>query len=66
MAGAQRELATLARSALPMSMGVERVAYGGHYLSDVAFGALLNWFLLLAAAMLMRIRLPDRGPPGPH
>jgi membrane-associated phospholipid phosphatase len=47
-------------------MGVERVAYGGHYLSDVAFGALLNWFLLLAAAMLMRIRLPDRGPPGPH
>jgi lipid A 4'-phosphatase len=37
-------------------MGVERVAYGGHYLSDVAFGALINWFLMLAAAMLMRIR----------
>jgi membrane-associated phospholipid phosphatase len=47
-------------------MGVERVAYGGHYLSDVTFGALLNWTLVLAAAMLMRIRLPDRGPPGPH
>jgi membrane-associated phospholipid phosphatase len=47
-------------------MGVERVAYGGHYLSDVSFGALLNWFIVLAAAMLMRIRLPDRGPPGPH
>ena len=39
-------------------MGVERVAYGGHYLSDVTFGALLNWFLVLAAAMLMRIRPP--------
>jgi membrane-associated phospholipid phosphatase len=39
-------------------MGVERVAYGGHYLSDVAFGALINWFLVLAAAMLMRIRPP--------
>jgi lipid A 4'-phosphatase len=45
-------------------MGVERLAYGGHYLSDVSFGALLNWFIVLAAAMLMR--LPDRGPPGPH
>jgi hypothetical protein len=31
-----------ARSALPMSMGVERVAYWGHSLSDVALGALLN------------------------
>ncbi|MEA2839084.1 MAG: lipid 4-phosphatase [Methylobacteriaceae bacterium] len=40
-------------------MGVERVAYGGHYLSDVTFGALLNWFLVLATAMLMRI-----GPSG--
>jgi lipid A 4'-phosphatase len=39
-------------------MAVERVAYGGHYLSDVTFGALLNWFLVLAAAMLMRIRPP--------
>jgi membrane-associated phospholipid phosphatase len=39
-------------------MGVERVAYGGHYLSDVTFGALLNWFVVLAAAMLMRIRPP--------
>ena len=39
-------------------MGVERVAYGGHYLSDVALGALINWFLVLAAAMLMRIRPP--------
>lgn len=40
-------------------MGIERVAYGGHYLSDVTFAALLNWFLVLAAAMLMRIRLPE-------
>jgi lipid A 4'-phosphatase len=47
-------------------MAAERVAYGGHYLSDVTFGALINWFLVLAAAMAMRIRLPDRGPPGPH
>jgi membrane-associated phospholipid phosphatase len=47
-------------------MGVERIAYGGHYLSDVMFGALINWALVLAAAMLMRIRLPDRGPPGLH
>ena len=47
-------------------MGVERVAYGGHYLSDVTFGALINWLSVLATAMLMRIRLPDRGPPGPH
>ena len=47
-------------------MGMERIAYGGHYLSDVAFGALINWFLVLAAAMLMKIRPPDRGPPGPH
>jgi membrane-associated phospholipid phosphatase len=39
-------------------MGVERIAYGGHYLSDVTFGALLNWFLVLATAMLMRIRPP--------
>jgi membrane-associated phospholipid phosphatase len=39
-------------------MGVERVAYGGHYLSDVTFGALLNWFLVLAAAILMGIRPP--------
>ena len=30
------------------------------------FGALINWALVLAAAMLMRIRLPDRGPPGLH
>jgi hypothetical protein len=37
---------------------VERIAYGGHYLSDVTFGALLNWFLVLATAMLMRIRPP--------
>jgi membrane-associated phospholipid phosphatase len=41
-----------------MVMAVERVAYGGHYLSDVSFGALLNWFLVLAAALLMRIRRP--------
>jgi lipid A 4'-phosphatase len=40
-------------------MGVERVAYGGHYLSDVSFAALLNWALVLAAATLMRIRLPE-------
>jgi membrane-associated phospholipid phosphatase len=39
-------------------MGVERVAYGGHYLSDVTFGALLNWAFVLAAAVLMRIRMP--------
>jgi membrane-associated phospholipid phosphatase len=39
-------------------MGILRVAYGGHYLSDVTFGALLNWLLVLAAAMLMRIRMP--------
>src|SRR3954447_2454564 len=39
-------------------MAVERVAYGGHYLSDVTFGALINWFLVLAAAILMRIRPP--------
>jgi lipid A 4'-phosphatase len=49
-----------------LAMGVLRVAYGGHYLSDVTSGALINWFLVLAAAVLMRIRLPDRGPPGPH
>ena len=39
-------------------MGVERVAFGGHYLSDVTFGALLNWALVLAMAMAMRIRTP--------
>jgi lipid A 4'-phosphatase len=39
-------------------MGVERIAYGGHYLSDVTFGALSNWLLVLATAMLMRIRPP--------
>jgi lipid A 4'-phosphatase len=39
-------------------MGVERIAYGGHYLSDVTFGALINWALVLATAMLMRIRPP--------
>jgi membrane-associated phospholipid phosphatase len=39
-------------------MGALRVAYGGHYLSDVTFGALLNWLLVLAAAILMRIRMP--------
>jgi lipid A 4'-phosphatase len=39
-------------------MGVERVAYGGHYLSDVTFGALINWLIVLAAAMAMRIRPP--------
>jgi lipid A 4'-phosphatase len=39
-------------------MAVERVAYGGHYLSDVTFGALINWFLVLAAAILMLIRPP--------
>jgi membrane-associated phospholipid phosphatase len=39
-------------------MGVLRVAYGGHYLSDVTFGALINWVLVLAAAILMRIRMP--------
>jgi membrane-associated phospholipid phosphatase len=39
-------------------MGVERIAYGGHYLSDVTFGALINWALVLAAAMAMRIRTP--------
>ncbi|MBV8849475.1 MAG: phosphatase PAP2 family protein, partial [Methylobacteriaceae bacterium] len=39
-------------------MAVERIAYGGHYLSDVVFGALLNWLLVLAAAVLMRIRPP--------
>ena len=33
-------------------MGVERIAYGGHYLSDVTFGALINWALVLAAAMI--------------
>ena len=49
-----------------MVMGVERVAYGGHYLSDVTFGALLNWALVLAVAMAMRICVPERGPPGPH
>ena len=44
-------------------MGVERIAYGGHYLSDVMFGALINWALVLAAAMSMRIRLPDADLP---
>jgi membrane-associated phospholipid phosphatase len=39
-------------------MGVERVAFGGHYLSDVTFGALINWALVLAAAMAMRVRPP--------
>jgi lipid A 4'-phosphatase len=38
-------------------MGALRVAYGGHYLSDVTFGALINWLVVLAAAMLMRIRM---------
>ncbi|MBV9393875.1 MAG: phosphatase PAP2 family protein [Methylobacteriaceae bacterium] len=41
-----------------MVVGVERIAYGGHYLSDVAFGALLNWALVLAMAIAMRIRTP--------
>ena len=39
-------------------MGIERIAYGGHYLSDVTFGALVNWLLVLTAAVLMRIRPP--------
>jgi membrane-associated phospholipid phosphatase len=39
-------------------MGALRVAYGGHYLSDVTFGALINWLIVIAAAMLTRIRLP--------
>src|SRR5436309_8858513 len=39
-------------------MSVERVAYGGHYLSDVTFGALINWLIVLAAAMVIRIRPP--------
>jgi membrane-associated phospholipid phosphatase len=43
-------------------MGALRVAYGGHYLSDVTFGALLNWLVVLAAAMLMRIRRPGPSP----
>jgi hypothetical protein len=55
-------LSTRARNACAISpadvYGVERVACGGHYVSDVAFGALINWFLVLAAAMLMRIRPP--------
>jgi membrane-associated phospholipid phosphatase len=47
-------------------MGALRVAYGGHYLSDVTFGALINWLLVLALAMIMRIRRPEPGPPAPH
>jgi lipid A 4'-phosphatase len=39
-------------------MGALRVAYGGHYLSDVTFGALINWLLVLAAAIVLRIRMP--------
>jgi membrane-associated phospholipid phosphatase len=51
--------AVIAASVLfTLMMGVLRVAYGGHYLSDVTFGALLNWALVLAAAVLMRIRVP--------
>lgn len=47
-------------------MGALRVAYGGHYLSDVTFGALITWLLVIAAAMLIRVRFPNRGPPGPQ
>jgi membrane-associated phospholipid phosphatase len=51
--------AVIAASVLfTLTMGVLRVAYGGHYLSDVTFGALINWALVLAAAVRMRIRMP--------
>lgn len=53
-----RAVAIGASVAFTLIMGMERVAYGGHFPSDVTFGALINWIVILAAAILMRVRTP--------
>ncbi|GAC1332421.1 MAG: phosphatase PAP2 family protein [Beijerinckiaceae bacterium] len=61
-----RAVAVGASVLFTLVMGVLRVAYGGHFPSDVTFGALINWIVVLGVAIAMRVRLPDRGPPRPH